>query len=140
VRMRRKQVLDRPDPPEYLLVLDESVLLRSIGGPLVMADQLDELMKLMNRPNFTARIVPLAAGAQLATLNPFIVIDLGDEENAILYREAYLVDEVVQAPDKIRLYRGRFEDLWHAALSPEQSMELIREHAKGMRQRVSEAG
>ena len=126
VRMRRRDfVLDRPDPPDYLLILDESVLHRVVGGPRVMVDQLSELLSLMKRRKITTRIVPFARGAPLAMLNHFIVLDLGDEENAILYREAQLADVIEQAPDVIRLYRRRFEQLWEAALSEAATARLI---------------
>jgi transcriptional regulator with XRE-family HTH domain len=131
VRMRRRQELfERDDPPKYLLVLDESVLLREIDSPRVTADQLRELLRLIDSPNFTVRIIPLTKGAHLTMLNLFILVDLGDEENAILYREAQLVDEVDQAPDKIRLYRDRFETLWTTSLTPEASQQLIEERVK----------
>src|SRR6185503_14030155 len=48
---RRKQALDRPDPPEYLVLLDESVLYRPIGGPQVMGQQLLDLLRTLQRPN-----------------------------------------------------------------------------------------
>lgn len=136
VRMRRqKDVFERADPPRYLVVLDESVLLREIGSPQVMAEQLEKLLRLMEMPSVIVRIVPLHFAA-MAMMTMFTLVDLDDEENAILYREATLVDEVVDTPDKIRLYRGRFENLWKLALSPESSRELIEKHAEGMLRRT----
>lgn len=132
VRMRRREfVLGRPDPPQYLLVLDESVLFREVGGPQVMAEQLHELLKLMREPNIIARILPYSA-ANLPELNPFIVFDFGDEENAVLYREAQLADEIVHLPDRIRLYRGRFEHMWAEALSEDATARLIEARAATM--------
>ncbi|MFC3548499.1 Scr1 family TA system antitoxin-like transcriptional regulator [Nonomuraea ferruginea] len=43
------------------VILDESVLLRHIGGPEVMAEQLRYLLDMMARPYITVRIVPLSA-------------------------------------------------------------------------------
>src|SRR5689334_22764196 len=39
LRMRRQQLLARPQPPTVTMVLDEAVLRREVGGPAVMAAQ-----------------------------------------------------------------------------------------------------
>jgi len=39
-RLGRQAVLTRPRPPDYLTIIDEPVLRRSVGGPQVMAEQL----------------------------------------------------------------------------------------------------
>lgn len=80
-----------------------------------------------------ARVVPLVAAAQLAMLNEFIIIDLGDEdENAVLYREAQLEDQIDESPEMVRLYRGRFERMWNAALSEEATVRRIEARAAAM--------
>lgn len=133
VRIRRRDhVLDRADPPRYYLLLDESVLHRQVGGARVMYDQLRELLSLMEKRKITARIVPFAKAAPLAMLNHFSVLDLGDEENAILYQEAQLADNVEQAPEAIKLYRQRFEQLWDVALSEQATAHLIEARAAAM--------
>ncbi len=134
VRMRRREfVLERPDPPEYFLILDESVLKRQVGSEEVMAEQLSELLSLMKKKKFIARIVPFTRGAPLAMLNHFIILDLGDEEDAILYREAQLKDYIEQGLEAIRLYRHRFESLWDTALSEKDTAALIEQHLDATR-------
>lgn len=134
VRMRRrKYVFEQENPPVYYLLLDESVLVREIGGPSVMAEQLRELLSLIAQGLVKARVVPLVAAAQLAMLNEFIIIDLGDEdENAVLYREAQLEDQIDESPEMVRLYRGRFERMWNAALSEEATVRRIEARAAAM--------
>ena len=41
-RMRRQQRLDDDDPPRYRVLLDEAVLHRAVGGPAIMAAQLEQ--------------------------------------------------------------------------------------------------
>ena len=43
-------------------IVDESVLLRAIGGRAVMRAQLEHLLAVAARPNVTIRIIPLALG------------------------------------------------------------------------------
>jgi transcriptional regulator with XRE-family HTH domain len=133
VRLRRRQqVLYRPDPPKYLAILDESVLLREVGGPAVMGQQLLELLRVMAETNIMVRIVPFRAAAAIALLGPFTILDLGDEQNAIVYREGYKNDEVLHSRREIDRHRDAFEQLWPLALDNDASAVLIRRQAETM--------
>ncbi|RBQ17087.1 XRE family transcriptional regulator [Spongiactinospora rosea] len=57
-RMRRQEILNRPNPPTLSVILDEWVLRRPIGGPVVMAEQLAHLLELAQRRNVTIQLVP----------------------------------------------------------------------------------
>jgi transcriptional regulator with XRE-family HTH domain len=129
---RREHVLDREDPPDYLLVLDESVLFREVGGPAVMAAQLREVLDVMQRPNVRVRVMPFADAAIVAMLGPFSIFDLGDEENAVLYREGILIDEIVHSSEVINRHRRYFEQMWSSALNEEASVRLVEARAATM--------
>src|SRR5262249_45208641 len=61
-RMARQQLL-RKDPPLHLCaVIDESVLHRLVGGPVIMKSQLDRLTKDAARPNTTLQVIPYEVG------------------------------------------------------------------------------
>jgi hypothetical protein len=45
-RLRRQQLLEQDNRPRYRALLDEAVLRRRVGGPTVMANQLDKVLKL----------------------------------------------------------------------------------------------
>ncbi|MDG4767105.1 helix-turn-helix transcriptional regulator [Solwaraspora sp. WMMD406] len=126
---RRRQVLDRPDPPVFQLVLDESVLWRTIGGPRVMAGQFAQLLRAMRRPNVRVRIVPFADAAIMAMLAPFTLLDFDADDTALLYREGILVDEVVHAAHRVDRHRGYFAHIWRAAHDEATSGRLIAERS-----------
>jgi transcriptional regulator with XRE-family HTH domain len=131
---RRDQLLGQPDPPAYLLILDESVIMRDIGGPAVMAEQLESLLDVIDRhPLIVVRIIPLADGARISLLGAFTICDLDQEANAILYREISLDDSIELGGGGIGPYRERFERTWELALSPEQSRRLILAQAATLR-------
>jgi transcriptional regulator with XRE-family HTH domain len=133
VRMQRHgQVFDRPDPPDYLLMFDESVLYREIGGPQVMSEQLRELLVHMHKPNVKLRVVPMADAASLTMLGQFTIFDLGDEENAVLYHESIIQDEIIHSPDLIRFHRQQFDQKWDQALDEDASARLIEARAAAM--------
>jgi hypothetical protein len=126
VRLRRApQVFDRPDPTEYLLILDESVALREVGGPEVMVEQLQSLLDQIRRGAVMMRVLPMPQGGISAMDGSFTIFDLGDEENAVLYRESAGGDEIVHVSDTIVRRRGIFEALWNQSLNTTASNRLI---------------
>lgn len=67
LRLRRQELLERPDAPMLWVVLEEAALRREVGGPAVMRAQLARLAEACELPNVTLRIVPLAAGPHPGT-------------------------------------------------------------------------
>jgi transcriptional regulator with XRE-family HTH domain len=133
-RMRRAQVIEREDPPTYLLILDQSALEREIGGPAVMAEQLESLIADARRPDVHIRIIPYREGALLGLLGPFTVLDLSDEgDDAVLYRENYLTDAVIHEPKEVGYHREIFEALWRASWSEDLSLQAIIAKASELR-------
>jgi transcriptional regulator with XRE-family HTH domain len=128
-RMKRAaQAFERQDlAPHYLFVLDESVLNRIVGGPRVLADQLQHLTELCDRPNVLIRIVPLADSV-MAIMGSFILLDL-DENDIVLYRESGFEDDIVHASAIVDRYRAKFEVLWDQSLDPAASKRLIQARA-----------
>jgi transcriptional regulator with XRE-family HTH domain len=63
VRLERQLVLDRPEPPHAITVLDESALHRLVGSPAIMCEQLAHLADLAERPDISVEIVPTSMGA-----------------------------------------------------------------------------
>jgi transcriptional regulator with XRE-family HTH domain len=75
LRMARQQALLRPDEPLRLsLLLDESVLLRPVGGRRVMVEQIDHLLKVVERPNVRLRILPFDGPVYTGAANSFSLI------------------------------------------------------------------
>lgn len=61
-RLRRRDVLDRPDPPMCVFLIHEAALRMRYGGRKVAAGQLDHLLKESERDNVTVRVIPFSAG------------------------------------------------------------------------------
>jgi hypothetical protein len=58
-RLARQEILDRPAPPSFGVLIDESVLHRCIGTPKVMHDQLIHIAEMSERPRVTVQILPM---------------------------------------------------------------------------------
>ncbi|MFI6650965.1 helix-turn-helix domain-containing protein [Streptomyces sp. NPDC050529] len=61
-RLRRRDVLDRPDPPASVFLIHEAALRMRYGGRKVAVGQLDHLLKESERDNVTVRVIPFSAG------------------------------------------------------------------------------
>jgi transcriptional regulator with XRE-family HTH domain len=124
LRARRfAQIFDRGDPPQYFLVLDESVVWRQIGGAAVAAAQLHRLLELADREGISIRIWPFETAGAGALIGSFLIIDLDDD--AVLYRESHQADQIEQTPSEVARHRHIFEEMWQNALSEDATARLI---------------
>ncbi|MEW2358142.1 helix-turn-helix transcriptional regulator [Spirillospora sp. NPDC029432] len=127
VRMRRQELFERPDPPQFFFVLDESAVHRLVGGTAMMRAQLAHLLEMAKRPNVTIEVVPFNAGAHAGLSGSFQMLDFAaPEDDPVLYLEG-VQGEIVGRDfreDVVR-YRERFELLRGMSLGPEGSAVLL---------------
>jgi hypothetical protein len=127
-RRVRQDILDRSKPPRFRMLLDESVLHRPIGGPAVMAAQLDKLLMLMREQKISVQVIPFEAGAYDSTDSNFVYLkfdrpDLPD----IVFVEGLISHLYHERPDEAERYQESFEHLRDLALSPRESEIRIAE-------------
>lgn len=126
-RMERQTVLDRSQPPQFVAIVDETVLHRLVGSPAVMVEQCERLMKCVDRPNIHFQIVPASAGAHAGLAGPFILAKGRDFEAAHL--DNSLQADVVDRRDAVDKLIRKWEAIRGEALPRTQSRELIKEVA-----------
>jgi transcriptional regulator with XRE-family HTH domain len=89
LRMRRQELLVRPDPPELHFILGEAVIRAVVGGHDVMRPQIRSLMDMPRKRDLTIRVVPFGAGIHFGMLTPFVVFEFPDESGqGVLYLES----------------------------------------------------
>lgn len=133
VRMlRRRQIVERDGAADYRLVLDESVLARDVGGPRLWAAQMDELEKLLGLNAVHIRLLPLAKGGLMGMLGPFAIIGM-EENDAVIYRETWDKDEIVDDASVVSDHQRYFESMWAEALAEDASARLIKAKAANLR-------
>ncbi|MGY1456131.1 helix-turn-helix domain-containing protein [Streptomyces sp. SS8] len=71
LRLGRQRLLARPGAPRLWVVVDETVLHRSVGGPEVMRAQIDRLLEAAALPNVTLQILTFGAGPHPGMFGPF---------------------------------------------------------------------
>lgn len=125
VRMRRQALLARDPPLRIAVVLDEAVLHREVGGPVVMGAQLDRLVEVGGLPNVTIQVMDYKAGAHPAMDSNFNIIEYGNVAPAVVYVEGLMGWIYLERPQDIIRHKNVFEHLCAKALNPQESMELI---------------
>ncbi|WP_405645314.1 helix-turn-helix domain-containing protein [Streptomyces uncialis] len=84
---KRQASLERTPAPLVYAVLDESCIRRPVGGPGVMAAQLDQLAELAVLPTTVIQVAPYALGERRAFDLPVTLLTLPDRSH-IAYTES----------------------------------------------------
>jgi hypothetical protein len=126
LRMRRQELLERPDPPELYFVLDEAALHRWVGGREVMRHQLHRLKKDAELEHVTLEIVPFSAGEHPGMKGPFSILEFADDRDGdVLFQENPRGDTISRdEEEEIQPYRKAFDQLRELA-SKEDPEALI---------------
>jgi transcriptional regulator with XRE-family HTH domain len=132
-QLRQRHVLERDDPPKYVVLLDESALRRPVGGPAVMRQQLDHLIKIAGRDTVTMVVVPLSAGPHLGVFGGYALMGYEDPLNDdVLCLENASADILLRdQPALVDAYRQATERLVAAGLRDDRAVGFIEEIRKG---------
>ena len=78
-------------------VVDESILMRAIGGPAVMRAQLQRLLDLGQREHVAIRVLPLSLGEHVGLRGPFVLLKFaGTNDPDVVYIEQRRGDALFQ--------------------------------------------
>ncbi|MFF3332583.1 helix-turn-helix domain-containing protein [Streptomyces sp. NPDC002888] len=126
VRLARQVVL-RADPPlELSAVLDEAVLRREVGGPGVMARQLERLVEAARLPQVRLQVLPFTAGAHIGVTGPFVIFSFPSTSDLdVVVLDNLTSSLYLERKEDLRAYSEAFNTLQIHALSPEDSLDYI---------------
>jgi transcriptional regulator with XRE-family HTH domain len=142
VRMRRQQLLEADTRPRYMVLMDEAVLHRAIGGPAVMAAQLAKVLDAEKRGIVTVQVVPFETGAHVAQDSNFILFEFekGPLLPPVVFIEGLTGNKYLEKSADIVRYRETIEYLRDAALTPRHSLSRIDDARKAYASARSPAG
>jgi transcriptional regulator with XRE-family HTH domain len=129
VRLKRQQRLTESPPLRMRVILDEGALRRVVGGPLVMAGQLDWLVEMVSHPDadIDIQVVPFSAGAGPAMESTFNLLWFAPPEPSVVYVEGLSGWMYLDREQDTARYRQVFERLREIALTPQESLQLVAE-------------
>jgi len=130
LRERRQEALRRPNPLRLTAVVDESALVRMVGGPDVMAGQMRHLLELAALQNVVIRVLPFASGLLRAHLGHFMILEipaaLGSD---LVYIEGHAGETFLETPSDVDLFRDVFDDAFARSLGAGASRDAVRSRA-----------
>jgi hypothetical protein len=124
-RSTRQQLLTRESPPQIEIMLDEAVLHRPLGGPVVMREQFDRILTVAKYPNVTMRVVPFNVGAHPALESNFIILEFAGHAPAIVYVEGLVGPIFLDRKDEVDRYLQAVGELRGLALSTSDSAAFV---------------
>ena len=131
LRMRRQDVLDRPDPVQLWAVLDEAVLRRPVGSRAVMRAQIQALIDATGRKSVHLQVLPFGVGGHSAAGGAFSILRFPDQELPdIVYVEQLSSALYLDKRDDVELYVDAMERLCVEADPPERAADTLREILK----------
>jgi transcriptional regulator with XRE-family HTH domain len=130
LRMARQAMLDRPDPPNLQVVLDEAVLRRHVGGPAMMRDQLKHLAEMAERPNVTIQMLPFQASG-CSVEGSFTILRFAEPDlSAMVYLEQLTSALYLDNPEDINSYLRGMRRLTTQALTSSETTQFLRQLLK----------
>jgi transcriptional regulator with XRE-family HTH domain len=131
LRLARQELLKRPAPPEYWVVLEETVLRRPIGGPDVMRRQVEYLIDCAARPNITLQVLPFSAGWHPAMYGMFWIYRFPDDAIPdVVYSEGLTSATYLNKPEETSMYTEALDRMSAIAATPDQTITILREALK----------
>jgi Domain of unknown function (DUF5753) len=131
LRMRRQELLSRPDPPNVWSVMDEAVLRRPVGGAAVMRAQYRHLIEVAELPHVTLQVIPFTRGAHAGESGSFTVLRFEERDLPDVVYLEQLTNAVYldQRPD-VERYLEVVDEISSQALTPDETARLIEQAAR----------
>jgi transcriptional regulator with XRE-family HTH domain len=125
LRLQRQLILTRPvGAPSLQVVLDESVVRRTIGGAVVAAAQRDHLLRMMQLYSVDIRIQRFGSGVhQGLESGPFVLLDFPVDDSgtgesvepSTVYVEVYYGGLFFDKRSETDRFRAAFQRIWNTA-------------------------
>ncbi|MCB5907644.1 helix-turn-helix domain-containing protein [Streptomyces pinistramenti] len=130
-RIARQRILEGSAPPDFSVVLCESVIRRTVGGNEVMREQLAALLAQGSRPTIVLQVLPLDAGAH-GLVDGSMSILTTTEGPPIAYAEGVRSGAVIEESAELRQLSWFYNVLTASALSRDASAQMIRKSMEAL--------
>ncbi|MEU5340959.1 helix-turn-helix transcriptional regulator [Streptomyces sp. NPDC020766] len=132
VRLARQDVLRSNPPLRLSAVLDEAALRRTVGGPAVMARQLEHLGEAAQLPHVRIQVLPFGVGAHVGVTGPFVIFSFPSTSDLDVVVLDHLTSSLyLERKEDLQAYSEAFDSLQVHALSPEETLDFIAGVAHG---------
>ncbi|WDG30339.1 DUF5753 domain-containing protein [Streptomyces sp. CA-278952] len=129
-RLKRRDVLDRENPPTCTFLIHEAALRMTYGDSGVARGQLEHLLRESERDNVTIRVVPFAAGGFPETGSSTQYVYGPVPQLDTLLTDTAAGPAFLDAETPLRNYRAAMDRVEELSLDPRKSRDFIREVAQ----------
>jgi transcriptional regulator with XRE-family HTH domain len=126
---KRQELLERQPKPVIHAIVDEGCLLRLVGGPSIMVEQLLWLEELAARPNITIQVAPFALGAHRPFTSPVTLLALPDR-TTVAYSESQQRGYLERGREQVDAWDRDYDQLLVESLPKSPSLARIRDVRK----------
>ena len=137
LRVERQALLTRFAAPQLSVIINEAVLRRPVGSDTIMADQLRQILKAMELPNVTVRVLTFSAGLHAGAMTgAFSIMEFPEDssgkdvEPPVTYLESATGAIYLDKPHETTAYHTIWADMAGRALSEPQSKSLVQQIAE----------
>lgn len=124
IRMKRQEILHQRAAVQLRAFVDEAVFFRPIGGPRVMAEQMQHLLKISEADNVEIRVLARSIGAHAGMSGAFLLFEF-DRSRPVVYIEARRSGAFIDGPEDVGLFLGSVETLEAQASDADASRAII---------------
>jgi hypothetical protein len=127
-RMRRRQILARPDAPKLWVIIDETAVRRRLGSANTMRAQISHLIRVSQQRNITVQVVPLETSVHALAGGPitFLRFPRSDMRD-VVYLEQLTGALYLPRQGDVSHYMSVLSGLAIEALSPAETTDFLRE-------------
>jgi transcriptional regulator with XRE-family HTH domain len=131
LRLKRQELLSRPDPPNVWSVMDEAVLRRPVGDPALMRAQFRHLIEVAELPHVTLQAIPFARGAHAGESGSFAVLRFEERDLPdLVYLEQLTNAVYLEQRADVERYLEVVDEISSQALTPDETKRLIEQAAR----------
>lgn len=123
-RLSRQQLFEKWPPPECSFVIEQAVLERPIGGPLVHVGQLRRLLHIGRLRNVQLQVMPTGRYEHPCLDNSFTLLTPKGREQ-VGYMESQGYPRLITDREEVRVLAARYGIIRAQALNPHESLDLI---------------
>ncbi|MFI9253361.1 Scr1 family TA system antitoxin-like transcriptional regulator [Streptomyces sp. NPDC053069] len=135
-RLERQHILKDATRPVFWVVMHENALRIPVGGPAVMAEQLEHVSALARGRTALVQVLPYTAGPY-SLMNGMLSLMEFEDAPPTAYMEAVYSGTLLDNPAVVKRAYASYDLLRAAALSPEASRALIESTAEDFRRCAS---
>lgn len=131
LRMERQALLTRENAPRLWVVMDETVLHRTVGTTDDMRAQVDRLLESAELPNVTLQIAEFGSGHHPGTYGPFVIFRFAVPELQDMVYSEYLTGAVYfDSRPEVAAYLEVMDRMAAQAATAQRTKEILRDFRK----------